>query len=118
MLDQFQPTEQKGSHEDIAELAIGLNDPQQILTIQFDYRAGAGSAYVGKAAAARQHSCFTREHARLKRCYQFLAIASRPHQLELARGYDKKSGCALPRLDQHFPLLRVPYPAVRREARD
>ena len=53
--NQLHPAEDEGPHEDLAQLAVGLHEGQQVLALELDHGASLARAEADEPAAAREH---------------------------------------------------------------
>src|SRR5207244_673965 len=53
MSNQFQPAQDEGSHENLAQFAVGLNESQQLFAFEFDQFARLADSYSNQSGAAR-----------------------------------------------------------------
>jgi len=73
--DHLDSSEDEGPHENLAQLAIRLYEIHQMLSLYLDDFARFSDARMNKAAPARQHVDFAREHARLKHGHEIFACS-------------------------------------------
>ena len=52
--DQLDAAQDEGAHQDLAQLAVGLHQRQQVLAIELDHLAGLGRAHAHEPAAGRR----------------------------------------------------------------
>ena len=61
--DYFDPPQDEGSHEDFAQLAVGLHKRDQMLAIQLDHVAGLARADSHQSTPTREHVDLARKLA-------------------------------------------------------
>ena len=52
---QLNPAENESTHQDLAELGIGLHQSQHVLAIKFDHLTRLGDTHSKESPAAREH---------------------------------------------------------------
>ena len=62
--DQFHPAQDVGTHDDLAQLAVGLHQRQQLFAVQLDHFARRAGAGMVERATAGQHLDLAAELAR------------------------------------------------------
>jgi hypothetical protein len=118
MCDQLRPAQDEGPHEDLAQLAVGLHEGQQGLTLELDHSARLARADADEPAAAREHRHLPGELPRSQDGHERLRDACWPDQLDLTRGDDEAPRERCTRLGQHLTALHLTHVPVRLETRD
>ena len=115
---QLQPAIDEGPHQDLADLRIRLDEPQQLLARQADRLARLCGAGARQRAAAEDHVGFAREFAGAVDRDQRVAKARRPDDLDLAARHDEKRDDGIAGLDEHLAARDRTDLAVRGDPRD
>src|SRR5260370_42111450 len=118
MRDQFDPAQYVRTHEDVAQLAVGLDERQQFVPSDLDHLAVFARLDPHKAGAARQNVNLTRKHPGSIRGDDFARFSQWPERLDLTSGNHKESGAWLARIEQYLITLTRVSPAVSGEPRD
>src|SRR2546427_2409903 len=114
--DQLHPSQDEGAHEDFAQLAVGLDERQQVVATDLDDLTDRSCPDLGEPAAARQHGDFARKHPGTERHHKLLAALRPTEDVDATRRDDEETRRLLARLYQHLaPLDLAPAP-VRGEA--
>jgi hypothetical protein len=116
--DQLHAAEDEGSHEDVAQLAGGLHQRQQIPAGDLDDFARLARAHAEEPPAAGEHIGFAGELTPSMDGHQLLGGAGPPDDLDVARGNDEEPLALIAGLGEHLTVRDVPCPSVRRDARD
>ena len=116
--DQLHAAQDEGAHDDLAQLAVGLHQRQQVLAIQLDHLARLAGTRPDERAAAREHLDLAGELTRSMDRDQRLGGAGWLDDLDLTfRDHEERHDLG-PRFEEHLAALdRMPVP-VRRDARD
>ena len=115
--DQFHPAQDEGAHEEFAQLAVGLDQREQVIATHFDDLTGHPGPDLGEPAAARQDGHFPREHPRAERDHDLLG-GRRADDVDPPGRDHEESHRALPRLHQHLARLDMAQSPVRGDARE
>ena len=110
LVDQRNPPQNEGTHEDFAEFRISGDESSQIIAAHFQKFAGLTYAAPYEAPAARDHRDFSGEFARPMLNDQLLAPQVRLDDFQASREQHEKRNVAVTRLKQdvanfHFPNL-------------
>ena len=116
--DQLPPAQQEGAHEDLAQLAVGLHQREQMVAIDLDHFTRLDGADAPESAAPGQHGHFAGELPRPKRGHGFLGRTDRSHDLDQALGDDEEARRLLAGFSQHVARRHGAYPSMRRDARE
>ncbi len=114
--DQLHAAQDEGAHEDLAQLAVGLHERQQLLAVQLDHLARRADARLDERAPAREHVDLAGELARSVDRDERLGDAGWPDDLDLARRHHEKRHDRRTRLDEHLAARigrRRPCAAMR-----
>src|SRR6266513_3920482 len=66
-VDQLDPTQDERAHEDLVQLAVGLDERKQVVATDLDDLAGGRGPDLSEPMAARQHGDFAGEHPGFER---------------------------------------------------
>ena len=113
---QLNPAEKESTHQDLAELGIGLHQSQHLLAIKFDHLTRLGDTHSKESPAAREHVDFARELTRPMDGDKGLSATQGAHNLELARDHHKERYGAVSLFDEHLATLYRAHVPVRRNA--
>ena len=107
-IDQRNPPQNEGTHENFAELLISGDQSSQIIAAHFQKFASLSHAAPRQARPARDHRDFPGELARPMLDDQALALQTRLHDFQASRQQHEKRDIAVARLKQnvadfHFP---------------
>jgi len=116
--DQLHAPQDESAHEDIAQLAVGLDQCQQRVATDFDDFPGGSGLDPGEPPPARQQRHFTGELARAEYRLGPCAGAVRTKDLDPTLGDDEEVGDWLPGLHQHFVVPDASHAPMGRDARD
>jgi hypothetical protein len=101
--DQTQTAQDEDSHEELAQLAIGLQERQQARPVNFEDFTRLPGAHPDENPATRKDAHFTRELPRSKQRYLLLGGRFRYlDELQLTARDDKDAGVLGPGLYQNF----------------
>src|SRR5439155_9087171 len=81
--NQLQPAKNEGTHENVAQFRIGLNELQQMLAIDLDHFACFLCAHPNQNGAPKQSAHFTGELPRLKESHRSFGGPRRLDNLDL-----------------------------------
>ena len=112
---QLHPAQDEGAHEDLAQLAVGLHERQQVVTGDFDDLAGRRGPDMGEPTAARQHGDFATEHPGAERYHEVPLGGRRTDAVDLALHDDEQARHRLARVHQHLARLDPAAAPVRRD---
>ena len=115
--DQLHPTEDQGPHEDVAQLAVGLHERQQMFAIDFDDLARLADTEADERAAAGQHAHLAGEPARANRHQRFLGAVRQARDINPSRHDHKKAGAVVADIDEDLALADLPRAPVGRHPR-
>ena len=104
-------------HQDLAQLRVGLNEPEQLLAIELDHFAGLADTHPRHRGTASDHAAFTGKLSRVVPHDQSLRGAGQLHNLELAADDDKTWRLPVAGFDQHFAARGLAAPSVRGDPR-
>ena len=116
--DQLHPAEDEGPHDDLAQLAVGLHERQELLAIQLDHLARLAGARPEKRAAPGEHVDLAAELTRSVQGDERFGGSGRPDDLDLTGGHDEERHDLVARLDEHLPALDLALAPVGVDARD
>ncbi len=102
--DQFHAAQDEGLEQDLAHLAVGLDEPHQLFMIEVDRLAGRIRADLHERGAPRKHVDLSREHAGPADGDESFSRRGPSGDLDFAFGDEKQVGNALARFEQHLPL--------------
>src|SRR5439155_13934572 len=115
--DQLHAPQDEGAHEDRAQLAVGLDEGQQLVATDFDDFAVRSRPDLGEPAAARQHGRLAGKHPGAERDDDLLG-GRWADDVDPAREDDEEPRRLLTRLHQHLALLDVAPAPVRADPGD
>jgi hypothetical protein len=105
--DQFQPAQDEGPHENLAQLGIPCDERPQTIRTQFQKLTGLGDPAAHQAAPSGNHGHLAGELAWAVFCYQALAPTIRLHDLHAPGKQDEKRDVCIVGLKQDFTRLNV-----------
>ena len=100
--NQLHPAQDEGPHDQLAELAVGLHERQQLFTIQLDHFARLAGARSDERGAARKHVDLAGELTRSMDRDERLGATGWPDNLDPTRRDDEE------RHDAALPPRRAP----------
>src|SRR5262249_38119531 len=103
--DQFYSAGNESPHDDLADLAVGLHQSDQVFAIQLDHFARFPGATMNKHGAAREHVAFAGELSRSIHRDKLLGCAGWQDHLQLTCGDDEEWHHTLPRFEEHLSCL-------------
>jgi hypothetical protein len=86
--NQLHAAEDERPHQDLAQLAVGLDERHQLMAIELDHGAGFTRAHADQPAAAGQQAHLARELPPSEDGHELFGVAGPPHELEAAGGDD------------------------------
>ena len=116
--DQLHPAQDEGPHEDLAELAVGLHERQQVVAIQLDHFARPRPR--DRTSLRRPESMVT-SPVNCPGRWTATSVSVAPDgrtMLDLTCRDDEERHDLIPRLDEHLARLDLAHVSVRRDARD
>lgn len=108
----------EGAHEELAELAVGLQQRQQVFAIELDDFARFAGARPDERRAAGEHGDLAGELTGAMGGNERLGGAGWPNNLDLARRDDEKRHDVIARFDQHLAALDFTDVSVDRDPID
>src|SRR4029450_5340776 len=90
MRDQIQSSEEEGTHEDLTEFAVRLNQRQQAFVIQLDHLPRLDDANPSETPAPGERVYFTRELTGAKNGDERIHRARGTDNFDLAGGHHKE----------------------------
>src|SRR2546430_3492723 len=103
--NQLYPAQDEGPQKDFAQLAVALDQRQQVVATDFDDFAGCSRPDLGEGSTPREHGSFAGEHSGGEGHHQLFARARGTNDVDPAGRNDEEAIGALSRLDQHLPSL-------------
>src|SRR5437773_8169545 len=103
--NQLHAPEDECSHDYLAQLAVGLNERQQLLPFEVNYVAGFAHTYLNHCAAAAQHAGLPRELARTKRGHKVFVGTRRPNDFQAPSSDDEETRVLCAGFNKDFASL-------------
>src|SRR6185436_143429 len=108
--------EDECTHQDRAQLCVGLDQGEQPLSRHLDHLAWHRRANGGERSTSSEQIELAAERARMIRRDELLAVARWTHDRELSPGDDEERELVLARLEDHLAGLQRAKAAVFRDA--
>ena len=116
--EQLDAAQNERAHENLTQLAVRLDDPEQPIALDLDDLARRDRTNARQARAAGQHRRLAGEHSRPDGHDQSLAVSSHAQGVETSVANDEHARHRLAGFDEHLAWLRVANAAAHREAVD
>ena len=117
MRDELDTSKNERAHDNVAQLAVGLQQIEQLFPFELDYFTGFARANACQSAPAGEQIHFASKLARLKRGDERLARAQYAEDVDLARRNKEE-----PHLSSHFLQdfagLKLTLASMRGDARN
>src|SRR5437867_10620354 len=103
--NQLHAPEDECSHDNLAQLAVGLHERQQLLPLEMNYFAGFAHPYLNHCASAGQHAGLTCELARTKRGHKVFVRTRWPNDIQAPSSDDEEMRVLRAGFDKDFASL-------------
>src|SRR5262245_54884988 len=110
--NQLYAAQDERSHDDLAELAVGLHERQQLIALELDQFAGFANAYLNNGGSARQHAGLAGKLPGTEVGNELLAHLRRSDDMEASCCDNEEAIVWRPRLDEDFAVLNGANVAV------
>ena len=103
--NQLHTPENECSHDNLAQLAVGLHEAQQLFPLELDQFAGFPHVYLNHCPASGQHTGFTCELTRTKRGDQLFVGPGRTNNLQTPSSDDEETRILRACFDKNVAIL-------------
>src|SRR5260221_8411474 len=117
LVEEHGSPEDEGTHEDRAEVRVGLDEGEQPVSPHLDHLAWRRGPNGGERPASSKHIELAAERARVIRRDELLTVARWTQDGELSLGDDEERVILLARLEDHIAGLQRPKVAGFSHAR-
>ena len=116
--DQLRPAKDERPHEDVAQLAVGLHEGEELLALELDHLRRLARPDAHEPAPTRQHGGFAGEVAWRMDGHELSPRARGSVDLQAARGDDEEVHVRIAHLGDHFARLEPAHASVEGHAFD
>jgi len=116
--DEFQPAENEGPHENVAQFGVSGHKRTEAVAPQFQEFAGFRYAAARETAASRDHGHFSGELARPVFCNLVFAREIRLHDLHSSGKEYVERNVLIARFEEYVASCDLPRPATGTNALD
>src|SRR5215468_2113167 len=102
MSDQFEAAQDKRTHDDFAQLNVGLHELLERMTIKLEHLAVLAHLSANQSATSGQHVQLASEAAGRVSCDEHIALRAWLNDFNLSRDEHEEPCCHLALFDQHF----------------
>jgi hypothetical protein len=117
-LDQPSSAQKKRPNKNLAQFSVGLNEPQKLVTIDFDHFARLADAKGYEGSPAGEHRHLACELAGQNGDDGCLTLAGQIQGFYSACDDYEEFGSRLPGRDEHFAALDTPHSTMHRDPLD
>src|SRR5215813_320775 len=113
MRNQLDPAQNEGPHDQLAKLAVGLDECQEVVAIQLDHFARLTCLGTNKCGTTRQHAHLSGKLTRSMERYKRLGVTGWQDNLDLTCCDDEEGHDPLSCLDEHLSRPDWTYASQR-----
>src|SRR5258708_29152853 len=118
LVEEHGSSEDEGTHQDRAQIRVGLDEGEQPVSRHLDHLAWRRRANGGERPASSEHVELAAERARVIRRDELLTVARCTHDGELSIRDDEERVLLLARIEDHLAGLQRAKTALFRDTRD
>src|SRR5688572_33370083 len=114
---QLHPSQEERTHQDLAELRVGLHEAKELLAIDLDDVAGLTGAQPDDRRTTLDRAALPGELAGTMDHHQRVAVALRPQHVDFAADHDEERHGGIADLHEHFAMGHRSAATMRRHSR-